>query len=123
MISIILASISLGLLMTPEERQKTGYEALLQEERSALDQWIEEHFTQKLGNKELIAYLQMNIKDGKELLLDNNSKWIIAPKDREISRLWIFPSPLKILHTGVGAYPYTLINLHTQKSVQAKKLS
>ncbi len=120
--TIILSALSLELLMSPQEREETGYEALSHEEQTALEHWIEERFIPKSIGKQMTAYLSMNKKGGSEILLDNESNWSIDPKDRIISSLWLSPSPIKISQKGTGEYPYTLTNLHSQKSIRAKRI-
>ncbi len=119
---ILFSAISLESLMSPQEKNSTGYNKLSTQEQAALENWIKEKFTKKITGKETVIYLRMNIKGGQELLLENESRWAISPEDQAICKLWILSYPLKIVEDMEGEYPFTLTNLYTLKSVRAKKI-
>lgn len=67
-----------------------------------------------------LLHLEINMKGGHRLLLNDHSAWDIDPEDLEISRLWLSPFPLKITLGGSDLYPYLIINMQSQKKVKAK---
>ncbi len=77
-------------------------------------------FNLPYSNKTL--YLSININSGKELILDDNSKWEIDPADQTISSLWLSPFPLTISFSDSDEYPYILTNKLSQAQVKAKAL-
>jgi hypothetical protein len=75
-----------------------------------------------LAEKEIL-YLNLNLQDGKELILSDNSHWIIHPEDQAISRMWIAPFPLEVTAIRSIEYPYLLTNLNSGKKIKAKRAS
>jgi hypothetical protein len=69
------------------------------------------------GNK---LFLSINVNRGKELILDDNSRWEIDPEDQCISCLWLSPFPLTISFSESDEYPYILTNGLSKMQVKAK---
>jgi hypothetical protein len=108
--------------MTTEEKKTTGYNTLSSQEQKALNDWIEAHFSPHQDKKDSL-YLNINIQNGKVLILSDGSEWEVAPEDRSISSLWITPFPLEIKAEGSQDYPDTIFNLNNpSEKVRVKKL-
>lgn len=108
--------------MTPEEKKATGYATLSPKEQKALENWIEAHFI-PIEEKKDSLYLNVNIQNGKILILSDGSEWEVAPQDRSISSLWITPFPLEIQDGGSQEFPNLIVNLNNpSEKVRVKKL-
>ncbi len=115
-------SLDLDSMMTAQEKKITGYSSLTPEEKKHLNYWISEHFTispDTLGHTPLS--LNINIDNGRELILSDGTHWDIAPEDQKISSLWLTPFPLEITPTDSKEYPFLLHNLTTEEKVKAKE--
>lgn len=120
--SLAFSEVSLDTLMTPGEKQKTGYNRLSEKEKANLNIWINAKFNLNAINEDSSIYLSVNVKSGSELILSNDSRWAVAPEDQLISSLWITSFPLKITLGGTKEYPYILTNLYSLKRVKAKPI-
>ncbi len=67
-----------------------------------------------------LLHLIINMESGTKLLLTDDSIWEVAPEDREISRLWLSPFPLKITRGESDLYPYLITNMQSGKKVKAR---
>ena len=77
-------------------------------------------FGEAYSHKKL--HLSMNIERGKELILDDNSRWEVDPEDHEISSSWISPFPLVITYGSSDEFPYVITNTLSQAVVKARPL-
>ena len=121
--SVIFSGISVDTLMSPGEKQKTGYNKLSEKEKGNLDIWLNANFSLNSIIKDASVYLSVNVKSGSELILSDNSRWAIDPIDQDTSSLWITSFPLKVTLGGSQEYPYLITNLHSLKAVKAKPIS
>ena len=117
------STIFLETLMSTGEKKKTGYEKLTEREKANLDIWINANFSQNSIIKDASVYLSVNVKSGTELILSDDSRWAVDPRDQHISSIWITSFPLKVTLRGSEEYPYILTNLNTLKTVKAKPIS
>jgi hypothetical protein len=67
-----------------------------------------------------VLHLDINMKGGHRLLLNDSSVWDVDPEDIEISRLWLSPFPMEITKGGSSLYPYLIINIQSQEKIKAK---
>ncbi len=60
---------------------------------------------------------------GRIIVLNDDSRWVIAPGDIEYTGGWLGPAPVFIVMDGgeQDDYPYTITNTWTNKSVHARK--
>lgn len=123
MIHFILAAvIAFDAPMTKEEQKATGIAKLNLEERMALREWIEEHYTKKMVvQKNTSPILQEVLKGGRFIRLSDSSLWEIDPSDTPITQSWITPTEIKIGQSTDPEYQYTLTNHLTGSTVRAKK--
>lgn len=121
--SLAFSEVSLDSLMTPGEKQKTGYNKLNEKEKANLDFWINAKFNLNPVIEDTSVYLSVNVKSGQELILSNDSRWAIDPEDQAISSLWITSFPLRVTLGGSKEYPYLLTNMSSLKTVKAKPIS
>jgi hypothetical protein len=117
-------AIDLNSSMTSDEKQKTGYDSLTQEQKKQLNLWLRKNTTLVKKNVEQAALsLNINIDGGRQLLLSDGTQWEVAPEDRSISSLWLTPIPLKILPGGSQEYPNVIMNSDSEKEkVKAKQI-
>lgn len=116
--------LSLENLMTPEEKQSTGYNSLTPQQQTALNQWIGTHLTLNKNPPEASSLsLSVNVQNGKELILSDGSRWAVAPEDQKTSSIWITPFSLKIIPNSNPDYPNTLLNLSSEETVKVKAIS
>ncbi len=122
--SISCMAMDLGSDMTPEEQQKTGYNSLTKEQKKELNLWLTKNATLVKKNAEQAALsLNINIDEGRKLILSDGTKWEVAPEDRSISSVWLTPIPLKILPGGSQEYPNVIMNSDSEKEkVKAKQI-
>ena len=122
----LLASTSLSLesMMSPEEKEQTGYNSLSSKEKQALDTWMQNHCLPNHSPEETLS-LSVNVHYGKELILSDGSHWEVHPEDRKISSVWLTPFPLQIqtLASPSSEYPDLLINLSSEEKVKVKPIS
>lgn len=124
MIGTTLAfSIDLDSMMSSKEKKSTGYDSLTSDEKKQLNTWISENFTpipDTLGHTPLS--LNINIDNGRVLILNDGSYWEVAPEDRKISSFWLTPFPLEITPRDSQAFPFFILNITTQEKVKARQI-
>ncbi|MBX7066968.1 MAG: hypothetical protein K1X28_07040 [Parachlamydiales bacterium] len=119
---ILAAALSLESAMTKEEQKETGVAKLNIQERAALRDWIEDHYTKKMvAQKSTAPILQEVLKGGRFVRLSDSSLWEIEPGDTPITQSWITPTEIKIGQSTDTQYPYTLTNHLTGSTVKARK--
>lgn len=123
MIHFILAAVIVfDTAMTKEEQKETGIAKLNIQERMALRDWIEEHYSKKVvAQKNSAPILQEVLKGGRFIRLSDNSLWEIDQGDTPITQSWITPTEIKIGQSTDTHYPYTLNNHLTGSTVKARK--
>ncbi|MBY0463228.1 MAG: hypothetical protein K2Q34_08620 [Alphaproteobacteria bacterium] len=117
-------SLDLDSMMSQKDKKSTGYGDLTSEQKKHLNQWISEHFVlppDTIGNSPLS--LNINIQNGRELILSDGSHWEVAPDDQKISSLWLTPFPLEITSRDSKQYPYSILNLTTKEMVKARQVT
>ncbi len=119
---VLAASLLFDTVMSEEEQKETGLAKLNLQERMALRDWIEEHYTKKIvAQKNSGPILQEVLKGGKFIRLSDHSLWEIDPDDTPITQSWITPNEIKIGQSSDTEYPYSLTNSLTGSSVRARK--
>lgn len=124
-VSQLQAQIVLDEVMSKDEQQKTGVANLSRAQKLALEAWLNKNFVLKQTTQAPQAqlYLSINIDNGRELQLSDNSIWEISPSDTQTSAVWITPFPVKIESSSNPNFPYRIINLNSGASVQARPVS
>ena len=114
--SLSCRALDLQSIMTQEEQKKTGFASLTKKEKKELNLWLTKNVTliKKNPEKEFLS-LNINIQNGRELILSDGSKWEVAPEDQKISSIWLTPIPLKLVTSDSQEYPHLLINLDSEK--------
>jgi len=107
--------------MTGEEQIQTGYSTLTPAQKQALSTWIDTHFTLDTARAPPPLYVNINAEGGKQLILSDQSRWEVDPKDQALTSAWISSFPVKIVaNAGSKDYPYLLINLLSQEKVRVR---
>lgn len=122
--AILAAALAFDSDLNEEQQNKLGLAKLSIQERAALRDWVEEHYTQRdiaQNSKKGGPLLVEVLKSGKFIRLSDDSLWEIDPKDTPITQSWITPNEIKIGKKSNGEYPYTLTNRLTGSTVKAKE--
>ena len=83
---------------------------------------IEKQFqNQPYLNEELSV--ELNLHNGKVLMLNDGSIWEVAPQSLSISQSWIVPSPLNIEESNHAAYPYKITNTISNSFIFVRPIS
>jgi hypothetical protein len=126
-----LCAANLNDLMPADVQKQTGVDRLTEAQKQALGDWLG---TELQNNQQSMApsadtdsverYLSENIQGGRVLRLSDNTMWEVSPDDVTISRIWLFPFPVKIEvdEATNPAYPYKFTNLRTGTTIHVKKL-
>jgi hypothetical protein len=75
------------------------------------------HFGEKTGT------ILENLDDGKILVLDDGSKWVVSPEDTQFSGGWLGPAPVVIRKDRAPTenFNYSMTNKWTEKTVRVRK--
>lgn len=124
----LLASQVIEMDMDAIDKKNTGIYKLSDQEKTKLNQWIEDRYQKKISaapknNVLTPPTVSEIIRNGQALRLSDNSLWQIHPQDTLISGEWISAAPIQIEKTNDPKYPYKLTNTLTGSSVRAKKIS
>jgi hypothetical protein len=127
LLALMLLAAAFDASMTSQEMKQTGMAKLSSKEKTALQNWIDAHYTKKevvAGPKTAAkpAILEENLKNGSYIRLTDNSLWEINPADTPITQGWITPVEIKVTTTNDTSYPYTLTNSLTSSKVRARKV-
>ncbi len=128
---------SLNQIMTPEDQVLTGVDKLTPEERSQLEEWLQEYTQVKAQtnarkkstaspSKQSFGLLAINAVGGRYLILTDSSVWEVAPEDIYTSSAWLAAIPFEITYDSSDLndpYPYTLKNQYSGQSVHARQSS
>jgi len=129
LLAAVLAVEAIDLEMTPQEKKKTGVYKLRDQEKAALQQWIENRYEKR---QEPLAQniepttkpsLSENFYNGRFLKLSDGTLWNVRPQDTAISQSWITPVEVIITQSQDSVYSYKITNTLTGSSVLAKKVS
>ena len=96
------------LLKTQTNALKEGYGGVTVYRYSSLDK---EH------------WISRNIDSGRQIKLEDESLWEIAPIDRVDTATWLATERITVVKGHNPDYPYTLINTDTEEAVDAQLLS
>lgn len=122
--SSFVAASTFDTEMTAQEKKQTGLTRLSDKEKTALQNWIENHYQKRIepiGGTQEEGTLEENLKSGSFIRLSNGTLWNIHPKDTPITQGWITPVEITVTQTGNADYPYKLTNTLTGSSVRARK--
>jgi hypothetical protein len=112
--------------MSVEEMKQTGIERLSAQEKTALQKWVDTHYSKNIAQygskKKQGASLEENLNNGHYIRLTDNSLWEINPVDTPITQGWITPVEIKVSPNSDPVYPTTLTNTLTGSSVKARKV-
>ncbi len=126
LIATILAA-AFDSSMTSQEMKQTGMAKLSSKEKTALQTWIDNHYTKKevvetpRYNNKTAPSLDENLRNGHYIRLTDNSLWEINPADTPITQGWITPVEIKVTPTQDPSYPFDLTNSLTGSKVRARK--
>lgn len=127
MISILFAYASLAAVfegVSAEELNRIGISKLSDGEKTALESWINRHYSKKIAahnSSKKLPFLQENLKGGHYIRLSDDSLWEIDPADTPISQGWITPVDIKVTAVNDPDFPFTLTNTLTSSTVKARK--
>ncbi|HEY4254831.1 MAG TPA: hypothetical protein VGM34_00610 [Chlamydiales bacterium] len=127
LVSSLLAAEILDFDMTPDEKKKTGVGKLSDKQKSALQQWIDNHYVKRDQPLAVTAPKQRptiseSIQNGKFVRLSDGTLWSIAPQDTALTQSWITPVEIIVTQTSDSEYPYKLTNTLTGTAVRAQKV-
>lgn len=113
-------------VMSIEEQKRTGVAYLTPNQKIALEQWVNKNCncpsTKNVNKEEHQAlYLSINIDNGREIQLNDNSIWEVDPRDYLISEAWLTSFPIKIIPSDDPDFPFLLVNKSTGVSVRVRK--
>ncbi len=118
------AEILLDDVMDKNLQQKAGIEDLSPKQKRVLETWLNDTFvlkTETVKTPEVSSLtLSININNGKQLRLSDETLWDIDPSDYSITATWVTPFPVQTGDSGNPNYPTLLTNLNTKVSVRAK---
>lgn len=119
--SNLFATTNLDMQMSATEKAQTGVSTLTPNQKQALAQWIDNHYTLNPTTSQSGLSLSANFRNGQELMLSDDSRWLVNPSDIPISSLWITPFAVQVTPNNDPNYPWTITNLTTNQSIKAKK--
>lgn len=125
-VSILFAYVNLNEQMSPSERDQTGISTLTDEQRAALENWIQKHCNLQCNQKKTTPKnlsISVNLMGGRQLQLSDGSVYEINPKDHAISSSWLFPVKVDLEESGNVEYPIRIVDINTGTSVEARKAS
>jgi hypothetical protein len=119
--ALVLASASFDLDMSAQDKKKTGIYKLSDQEKSALQEWVD-NANNKPMLKKANPSLSENLYNSSYLKLTDNSIWNVRPQDMPISQGWISEVEIIITPSGDPQYPSKLTNSVSSSSVLARKV-
>ncbi|MCH9617401.1 MAG: hypothetical protein SP4CHLAM5_08530 [Chlamydiia bacterium] len=77
------------------------------------------HFGEKTGT------ILENLDNGRVIVLDDGSKWVVDPEDAPYSSGWLGPAPIVIRKDGPRSanFNYSMTNKWTKKTVRVRRWS
>ncbi|MBY0528649.1 MAG: hypothetical protein K2P51_00475 [Rhabdochlamydiaceae bacterium] len=118
------AEILLDDVMDKNLQKKAGIEDLSPKQKRVLETWLNDTFVLKSETEKALPVssltLSININNGKQLRLSDDTLWDIDPSDYSITATWVTPFPVQMGDSGNPNYPTLLTNLNTKISVRAK---
>ena len=131
MIALFLLAVQmLGFDMTPQDLQNTGMNKLNDQEKMALQQWIDAHYDKKAMTSSSLppnpakagkVSLSENLMSGRYVRLSDGTLWNIRPQDVPIVQGWITPADIVVSPSDNSFYSYKLTNQVSGSSVLARK--
>ena len=124
-------SFAMKRAMSQQEYEASGIGTLRSDQQSVIDRWLDRWTSAVLGVSCGGTYPNIGEKqsiqenaDGRILILDDDSIWLVESIDRVDSSLWLTADEVMITETkgGVAGYKYTIINLDEKEKVLAKYL-
>jgi hypothetical protein len=122
--SVCSQQILLDEMMSLEDQKSTGVAYLTPKQKIALEDWINIHCNcpSKPQEKEKQnLYMSINIDNGREIQLNDNSIWEVDPRDYVYSEAWLTSFPIKIVPSDDPDFPFLLVNKSTGVSVRVRK--
>jgi hypothetical protein len=120
------AAFTLDSVMDRTLQQKSGIAYLTRQQKSMIENWLNDTFILKpkqnsTNSAEYSLYLSINVDNGKQLRLSDNSLWDVAPADQQTAAFWITPFPLKLSASNDPNYPMLMTNLNTNVQIRVKR--
>lgn len=114
--------------MTTKEKKVTGVSKLSNQEKAALQRWIDSRYerrssplSQDIDKKH--PTLSENLRNGQYVRLSDNTLWRVRPQDVPIVQGWITPAEITVAQSGDSDYPSKLTNTVTGSHIFAKKVA
>jgi hypothetical protein len=111
-------------VMDKEEQKQTGVYGLTAKQKMALELWLNKNFIVKAvptpERSAPLLTLSINIDNGRQLQLSDNSIWDVAPDDVARAAGWITPFQIRVIPSGQSDYPALLTNLDSNESIKAR---
>lgn len=126
--SHILAPEILDHDMTTKEKKTTGVSKLSNQEKAALQRWIDARYEKRkqTWSSENIdkkhPTLSENLHNGQYIRLSDHTLWRVRPQDVPVVQGWITPAEITVTQSDDSHYPYKLTNTVTGSSIHAKKV-
>ena len=121
---LVAAVTAFDNIMTADEKRKTGINKLNEQEKTALQEWIDTKYRaqpKETTNQTLIT-LQENLMNGQYIKLSDQTLWHIRPEDYSIVQGWVTSVELVISPGTDPFFPIKLTNKVTGSSVFARKI-
>lgn len=117
------AEVVLDQVMSAEEQEKTGINQLSRPQKLALETWLNNNFDPKPKEQKNPTSLRLsiNIDQGRELRLSDDSVWEVDPRDIPIASIWISPFEVSITPSQDPDYPCLITNKTTNASIRARQ--
>lgn len=114
--------------MTDQEKKDTGIYKLDDQEKAALQNWVDTKCQSLAAQKasalpppKKLPSLSENLLGSQYLRLSDNTLWKVRPEDIAIAQGWITPVEIIVTSNRNTFFPFTLTNTLTGSSVQARQ--
>lgn len=125
----IFAAETLDTDMTAQEKKQTGIYKLDDQQKAALQQWINAHYqkkTEEAAAEQPISgknpTLSENLMNSQYLRLSDNTLWSVRPQDVPIAQGWITPVEILVTQSTNPFFPTKLTNKLTGSSILVRKV-
>jgi hypothetical protein len=124
-------SLTMQSAMSPQEYDASGIGTLRLDQQGVINRWLNRWTSAAFGVSCGGTYPNTGEKqsidtnaDGKILILDDGSIWLVESTDRIDSSLWLGADDVMVTETkgGFAGYRYNIINLDEKEKVLAKYL-
>lgn len=126
----LFAAGSIDSEMSSTEKKATGIYKLNDQEKMALQQWINAHYQKKVSKdagalfnpvKGVNPTLSENLMNSQYLRLSDGTLWNVRVEDVPIAQAWITPVEITVSKSENPFYPYKLTNQVSGTSILVRK--